>query len=352
MKVIVPCCGRSSRFPDQPPKWMLPSHDGRPMLVQTLAGIPVEPGDVVVTILAEHERAFSVRAGLEAAFGHPVHTVVLDERTANQPETVARTLESLRLDEPFLVKDSDNSFVLDRLDGETNYVCVDSLNNHDAINPRNKSYLQVDHNLAVTNIREKVVISDLFSVGGYAFLRPDLFLQAFGRLSADVAEWDRELYTSDVIGALILDGQPFKARPVSQYQDWGTLHEWRRSLLNRGAYFVSLDGFVFDRGSQHFAPRFADVEPNPEAVAAIRELSDRGHSVIYLSIRPPSAAELTTRQLRAAGLPTTQVVYGCPIASWHLLTSPHPTLPFQTGHALEVSSDDPNLVEKLVDARW
>ena len=30
MKVILPCCGRSSRFPNQPPKWMLPAHDGQP----------------------------------------------------------------------------------------------------------------------------------------------------------------------------------------------------------------------------------------------------------------------------------------------------------------------------------
>lgn len=347
MKVIVPCCGRSARFPNQPPKWMLPAHDGRPMITLAVAGLAFAKEDLVVTILREHEDKYHVRAGLEAAFGYPVRIVVLDEPTRSQPETVARTLEALALDEPFLIKDSDNTFTLDELAQSTNYVCVDSLNNYDAINPRNKSYLQVDHKGVVTNIREKVVISDLFSVGGYGFLRPDQFLEYYTRLSRGSAEWQREIYTSDVIGAMILDGFPFRAQPISGYRDWGTVTEWRRALLQRRTYFVSLDGFVFERGSEHFRPSFRDVQPNPLAVEAVKELCARGHSVIYLSIRPPALAEITEQQVAAAGL-TGKVIYGCPIASWTLVTSPHPTLPFLTSHAMEHQADDPHLLEKLV----
>ena len=28
MRIIVPCAGRSSRYPDMAPKWMLPDHEG------------------------------------------------------------------------------------------------------------------------------------------------------------------------------------------------------------------------------------------------------------------------------------------------------------------------------------
>ncbi len=347
MKVIVPCCGRSSRFPNQQPKWMLPAHDGRPMITQAVSGLPVPKQDLVVTILREHETKYRVREGLEAAFGYPIKLVIVDEPTRSQPETVARTLEALQLDEPFLVKDSDNVFVLDELVRDTNYVCVDSLNNYDSINPRNKSYLQVDHKGVVTNIREKVVISDLFSVGGYGFLRPDQFLEYYRRLSQNTAEWQRELYTSDIIGSMILDGLPFRAQSIKGYQDWGTVIEWRRALLQRRTYFVSLDGFVFQRGSEHFSPSFGEVAPNTVAVAALKELISRGHSMIYLSIRPASLETTTEKQLADAGL-VGKVVYGCPIASWSLVTSPHPTLPFQTSQAMEHSADDPNLLEKLL----
>ena len=347
MKVIIPCGGRSSRYPNQPPKWMLPAHDGRPMLALAVSGIRVAKDDLIVTVLREHEDRYRVRQGLEAAFGQPIRVVVLPEPTRSQPETVARTLEAVALHEPFLVKDSDNMFVIDDVVQETNYVCVDSLNNYDQINPRNKSYLQVDHRDLVTNIREKVVISDLFSVGGYGFLHPDQFLEHYRRLSRHTAEWQRELYVSDIIGAMILEGVPFRACRIKGYQDWGTITEWRRALLSRKSYFVLLDGFLFERGSEHFHPGFADVKPNAAAVDAVTELAGRGHSFIYLSIRPAALAELTERQIAAAGLPPARVVYGCPISPWVMLTAPDPTLPFQTSHALELGPDDPNLAGKL-----
>ncbi len=80
---------------------------------------------------------------------------------------------------------------------------------------------------------------------------------------------------------------------------------------------------------------------------AVTELARRGHSFIYLSIRPAALADLTERQLAAAGLPAARVVYGCPISPWVMLTAPDPTLPFQTSHALELGPDDPNLAGKL-----
>ena len=112
MKVLVPCCGRSSRYPNQPPKWMLPAHDGRPMLTQTLAQIPFAKEDVMVTILRDHEEQYAVTAGLRTAFGFPVTTVVLDKPTSSQPETVVRTIEGSGWRGRFMVKDSDNTFAL------------------------------------------------------------------------------------------------------------------------------------------------------------------------------------------------------------------------------------------------
>jgi len=349
MKVIVPCCGRSSRYPDLPPKWMLPGHDGRPMLTLAVAGLDVVPSDLVVVILAEHDETYRASAGINDAFGEAIEIIVLDDPTQSQSETVARAIEHLDLDEPFLVKDSDNFFELHDVEQRDNYVSVDSLNNHELINPRNKSYLQVDHNDVITNIREKEVISDLFSVGGYYFSDPAQFMGHYRHLSAKAPEWSRELYLSDVIGAMILDGVPFRARPVQRYEDWGTVHEWRRTRLNQRAFFVSLDGFLFDRGSEFFQPRFDEVVPNPAAVDAVRVAVDHGHTVRLLSIRPERFREITERQLANVGLAGIDVVYGCPLTSWTLVTAPHPTLPFRTGNVIELLGDDPNLSDKILD---
>lgn len=331
-----------------PPKWMLPSHDRRPMLSLAVSKLAIAHEDLVVTILREHEQQYNVMQGLEAVFGHPVHVVVLDAPTRSQPETVARTLEALALDEPFLVKDSDNLFHLDDIEQEYNYVCVDSLNNFDSINPRNKSYLTVDHQGSITNIREKVVISDLFSVGGYYFTQPRQFLDTFNRLNEEAASWQKEIYISDIIGAMTLDGIPFKARVIKAYQDWGTIHEWRHALLAHKAYYVLLDGFLFERGFEFFAPYFSDVKPNAEAVDLVKDAVKRGHSVLYLTIRPEKFAALTKEQLQAVGLTPGRIIYDCPNAPWVMVTAPHATLPFQTSDAMELHVDDPNLQEKVL----
>ena len=346
MKVIVPCCGRSSRFPGQPPKWTLPSHDGRPMLCLAIAGLKFSLDDMIVTILREHEEKYQISAGLKEVFGRPVQLAILDEPTASQSETVARTIETTGLREPFLVKDSDGSFKLDELGQADNYVCVESLNNVESMVPRSKSYVQVDADEHITKIREKVVISDLFNVGGYYFTSPERFLDYYARLSNDPG-FAREIYLSDVIAEMIRDGIPFRARRTGDYQDWGTVREWRRALLAQKAFFVLLDGFVFERGSQYFSPRFADVKSHPKAVEAVRSIVGKGHQVVYLSIRPQSFEALTIDQMEGAGLPIGPVVWNCPIAKWVLITSPHPTLPFSTSQAIEIHPDELNLLETI-----
>jgi hypothetical protein len=352
MKVIVPCCGRSSRFPNQPPKWMLPGHDGRPMIALALSKIGVSLDDVVVAILRDHEDRYQVTAGLTATFGRQIRVIIHEQPTKSQAETVALTLQKMAtpagpFSEPFLIKDSDNVFALPKVEEEHNYVCVESLNHFDSINPRNKSYLQVDHKGSVTNIREKVVISDLFNVGGYYFTNPAQFLDMYEKLSANITDWNRELYISDIIGAMILEGVPFRANPVTGYQDWGTVHEWKKALLSRRTYICMLDGFLFERGSEQFHPRFPDVKAHPQAVDALQKLAAAGHTILYLSIRPESLRALTEEQLMRAQAPAGSVMYGCPISSVTLVSAPHATLPFRTAHALELSATDDNLFEKF-----
>jgi hypothetical protein len=167
-------------------------------------------------------------------------------------------------------------------------------------------------------------------------------------LAANTAQWNREIYLSDVIGAMILDGVPFRARTITGYRDWGTIREWKRALLDRKAYFVLLDGFALQRGSEFFRPRFDEVQSHPKAVHALRGLADAGHQIVYLSIRPSALAELTRTQLRAADAPEGPIVFDCPIAKWMLLAAPHATLPFRTVEALEVSPDEVNLTEALL----
>lgn len=347
MKTIVPAAGRSSRFPNTPPKWMLPEHDGLPMIVKAVEGLNVPITDLIITLLREHNEQFNAVAGLRQAFGGDIRCVVLDHPTTSQSETVAETLRITGLDEPFMVKDSDNYFELKSLDEPYNYVSVASLNDFDQINPRNKSYVQVDQEDIIVNFREKKVISDLFSVGGYFFRKPSEFLAAYEELSSRAQPDRGELYLSEVIGFMVMNGHVFKSRRVAHYQDWGTIHEWRQKLERRRVFLVSVDGFIFERGSRFFSPTFDKVQPNRHAVEAIMKMAEGQHMIIYLSVRPDEMEELTRAQIRSQGLPEGPILFGCGIAQWALLTSAHSSLPFATSQAFEIDPEDPNTVEKL-----
>ena len=347
MKVIVPCAGSSSRFPNMAPKWMLPDHDGVPMVVRAVAGLECPKDMFVFTILNEHEEKFNASEGLRQAFGGQVECLILDAPTDSQSETVAETIKRCKITGPFLVKDSDNFFELTQIAEDWNYISVASLNDFDMINARNKSYVQIDQDDLVTSIREKHVISDLFSVGGYYFHQADEYINAFNSLS-QAGRFDKgELYLSEIIAFMILNGSTFQIKRAVNYQDWGTINEWKQELSRRRLHLVSLDGFLFERGSAYFTPSFVDAKPNEESVRAVRKMFEQRQAIIYLSIRPEKFRNITMEQFGRYNIPPAPIMFDCSIAQWSLITSAHPSLPFNTSQAFEIAPADPNILDKL-----
>lgn len=329
------------------PKWMLPDNDGLPMVFKAVQGLGANVDDLIFTVLREHEVRFRAREGLSAAFGQPVNLVILDAPTRSQSETVAETLRRSDIDEPFMVKDSDNYFEVPVLKQRFSYVCVASLSSFSHINPQNKSYVQVDQEDVIVNFREKQVISDLFSVGGYYFSSPAEFLTAYDELTMTPRLSASELYLSEIIAFMSMNGAIFKVQHIDQYLDWGTVHEWRTYLQGRRVFFVSVDGLLLEQGSGYFAPKFDQVKPNAIAVETVRKLAAAQQTIFYLSIRPQELEALTRSQLKALDLPERPILFGCDMAQWTLLTATHPNQPFRTSHAIELAPDDPNMAEKL-----
>ena len=54
--LIVPCAGRSSRFPNTKPKFLLTHPDGKLMIEHAIEGIDINKFDqIVITIVKEHD---------------------------------------------------------------------------------------------------------------------------------------------------------------------------------------------------------------------------------------------------------------------------------------------------------
>jgi hypothetical protein len=146
---------------------------------------------------------------------------------------------------------------------------------------------------------------------------------------------------------MMLNGATFQAKRAIHYQDWGTVHEWRSELERRRVFMVSIDGFLFQRGSRYFKPAFADVQPNSHAVETVQKMGQQQQTIIYLSIRPPQLEELTRSQLKQHNLPDGQIIFGCGVAQWSLITAPHPSLPFATSQSFEIDPEDTAIEDKI-----
>lgn len=337
--IVVPCAGKSSRFPNLPPKWMLADNHGAAMLFRSLEGLRIEDTRLVITILQEHADRFSASEGIRRLFGQTVEVIELTSPTRSQAETVARTIEHARIDGPLFVKDSDNTFrVEEKLLSPYGYVCVESLNNLEIVNPRNKSYVRCDHSGRIELIEEKRVISDTFSVGGYFFPEANSVVEAFESLTTAQKPWDRELYMSDIVGWQILSGHHFVVRKVSRYQDWGTIADWQRSLTRQRSLLVAVEGFVFDWPAHALVPPNWRSIPRPGIPEFLASAISAGHSVTYLTVRGIEEVPAIRNEIRQAECPDGEVVSCTAGGNFALLTGAHPSAPNCSNMLFELGS--------------
>ena len=80
MVVIVPCAGRSSRFPNSAPKYVLSCYDGKMVLENVLEDY-IGKYEIYVSILKEHEEKFNITHRLRYKFGYKINIIIIDELT-------------------------------------------------------------------------------------------------------------------------------------------------------------------------------------------------------------------------------------------------------------------------------
>jgi len=303
MIIIVPCAGKSKRYPNLRPKWMLTQPNGEMMVVESLKGLDIKPEDrIIISILEEHEEKYHIAEGLKKSFNRPIDVCILKESLKSQPADVYQTIQQMNLNEnnPLLIKDSDNYFELMNLNEPESYVTISSLNNYSAINPRNKSYVKLDANNYITEIVEKKVISDTFSIGGYYFKLIKEFIEGFKEMY--LAKEGGEFYVSDVIGLLMSKGDKFKIKEGKNYLDWGTVEEWNKYKLSQKTFIIDLDGVLVKSSAKYFQPYWGTSEGIAENIEAINKLKENGNQIIILTSRTEEYRQITEEQLKNIGL--------------------------------------------------
>jgi len=348
MKIIIPCAGRSARFPGVRPKWMLTHPDGSLMVKKAIDEIDIEPKDIIITILKKHEEEYQVKRGLRENIGEDIQIVVLDEQTKSQPETVYLTLKQLGLKESFLVKDSDNTFAIPKVEEDYSYVCISDIQDYKDINPGNKSYVELNNQNIITNIVEKKVVSRFFNVGGYFFHNPEDFLISFERLNRTNGNGS-ELYISHIIQDLILNHKKvFFGKKIKSYTDWGTWAQWSKYRRKFKTYFVDIDGILFKNAAQFFYPRWNDSEPIKENIKIIKKLSENKYvQLFYITARPEKYREFTEQKLKELGLKYDGLIMDCLHAKRIIINDFSKTTGYPSCEAINILRDSEDLVRYI-----
>tara|TARA_B110000046_G_scaffold186020_1_gene231460 strand:+ start:8065 stop:9141 length:1077 start_codon:yes stop_codon:yes gene_type:complete len=350
MNLIVPMAGKSSRFPNLRPKWMLTHPSGRFMAIEAIKSLNLEKfSKIYFVCLQEHEDQYSFIIGFNEELEDlgiltKSEFILLKESTCDQPETVKQAIKAANIKGSIFVKDSDNHFAINYNGG--NHVCYFDLNDSGLIKPSNKSYLTKDKSGYISNIVEKNVISPFYCVGGYGFKNAELFVDTLDSFSK---KHDR--YISDIIYKQILDGENFEANKVEQYIDWGTLEDWNRFKRTYATLFVDIDGTLVKNSSSHFPPYIGNTDPITDNINIINKLFKSGKfQIILTTARPEKYRDVTLSQMEKEGIPFNKLIMGLYHSKRIIINDYSKSNPFKSCDSINLKRDSGELGEMLKES--
>jgi UTP-glucose-1-phosphate uridylyltransferase len=339
MAIIIPCAGKSSRFPGTRPKFLLTMFDGKLMIEHAISPY-IDTDQIHIIILSEHEEKYDARIALESIYNDNknVHIHTLKQQTNGPAETVYSIAKKLDKDENLFIKDCDSFF--DCKITRNNYICVADLrNNLDVSNVAAKSFACVNNQNIITNVIEKSVVSNYICVGGYNFDQAHDFCTAFEELTE--CNDDNEIFVSHVIKNLIQKNIAFAASVVDNYIDVGTYDEFISYNHSKPTIFCDLDGTVFINQSEYFSNSYKNTPVLiKSAVDYLLKKQKNGSKIIFTTSRSNKYKDVTVSALEKAGFVDVHILFDLPHAPRVVINDNSKTNPYPSAVAINVPRDD------------
>jgi capsule biosynthesis phosphatase len=304
MNIIVPMGGIGERFARVGYRFPKPLVNivGRPMIFWLLDNLVLGPDDrVYVAINDSIDAEFAIGDRLRTEYSSCVwgiETVTLNFQTRGAAETVFIVLQGITADRLGRKTVS--------LDCDTLYFC-DVLADFRALRPGVNacfyfedegdkpvfSYLHLDADSRVLDVREKVPISKHANTGAYAFTSGLVLRKFCGQVLDDAVGTAGEFYLSSVIHKMLNAGAVFEGVHVPSFACVGTpwqLTEFLRRIASAEIKCGRKMRFVFDLDNTLVThPRvhgdYTSCEPKERNVRLLRELSAAGHYIIIWTAR-------------------------------------------------------------------
>lgn len=310
MNLIIPIAGRSSRYPNVKPKWMLAHPNGKFMAIQAICGLDLSNFKRIIFVyLKQHEDAYHFKQGfvneLDLLNIKNYELCELESQTKDVTETITQAILKLNITGAIFIKDSDSYFDCESIKSG-NFICYTNLKNSNTTNPASSSYITLDENNVITNIVEKQIISSNICVGGYVFDDCNRFLDIANKLNSNT-----ERYISDVIYFDMLYNRTiFRGIEISNLEDWGTLTDWINYKKRFATLFIDIDGVLVEHSSIHFPPYIGESNAIEKNVEYIKSLNVNEVEIILTTSRPEHYRVVTEKQLHKLGITYKQLIMG------------------------------------------
>lgn len=336
MAVIIPCAGKSSRYPGTRPKYLLTLFDGE-LMFEKAAKPYINDHEIHFIILKEHDQEYGSSSVIKKSYKdkNNIKIHILDNETSGPAETAYMITKNLPEDEPIFIKDCDSFF--DSRISFNNHVCVSDLrDNLNVTKVAAKSFAVINDQDMITNIVEKSVASNFICVGGYGFKSARIFNDAFNKLQTQPGE----VFVSHIIKDL-LDKVPFEIKRVKEYIDVGTYEEFIKYNQTKPTIFCDIDGTVFYNQSKYFNNNYSHTpQPIPNAVKYLLQQQENGSKIVFVTSRPTEYKRITETALTNCGFKDFIVLYDLPHSPRIIINDNSITNPYPTAIALNVPRDD------------
>lgn len=336
--LIIPCAGRSNRFPNMKPKYMLTHPDGKLMIEKAMAGLNLDNFDrIIITIVKPHDDKYEANLIMHQVFSNnpKVEICMLDDFTSCASETIALTVEKMNITGAVVIKDSDNCVYVDIPSQIKNEIVGYDLHTHPNItNVPGKSFLIVNGQNIIQDIIEKRIVSNIICLGVYCFADIADFKWAYEQLkNNDIAG---EMYISHVISFLISQNKcVFQCNMANGYDDWGTLNEWKQVQKDYRTYFVDVDGVIMKNSGKYGKINWSNNETLLEDnVEVLKKLQEKGAQIVITTSRPEEYRKALEKILTDAGIKPYAILMGMNHAARVVINDFASTNPYPSGIAI------------------
>lgn len=349
--LIIPCAGKSNRFPNMKPKWMLTHPDGELMIQKAMSGLNTDVFDrIIITIVKPHCEKYEADIVLRQVFADnkKVEICILDDFTASASETVYLTLEKMDVSGSVVIKDSDNKVVVSYDKHIKNSIVGYDLHEHPNIsNIPGKSFLLINEQNTIEDIIEKKVVSNIICLGVYAFEDISIFKE--GYLELIKQDVKGELFISHVISYVLSKGKEvFECVEAQGYEDWGTLVEWKQVQRDYRTYFVDVDGVLMKNSGKYGSVNWSNnKETIPENMAVIKKLQDKGGQIIIVTSRTEEYRQDLEKILTENGIKPYAILMGLNHSARVVINDFAPTNPYPSGIAITLPRN--NKIEEYIE---